>query len=123
MDLAGNVIPEFSNISNTLSKYALVPPKEGWFVHDNYLYVVNSTVLEKVLLNALFNNPQDIHDLNCSTTNENCSDFMDVEFPIDSDLIGPMYDEAYKRLVRLLTIPRDNENDSSDGTQISNVRK
>lgn len=114
MDLAGNVIPEFSNTSTRLSEYALVTPKEGWFIHDNHLYVVNSTVLEVVLLNALFDNPQEIYDLNCPNSPEGCVDFMDTEFPIDSDLVSPMYDITFRTLSRSYAIPRDNENDSTE---------
>lgn len=122
MDLTGIVIPEFSRTSDALSKYALVTPKEGWFLHDNYLYIVNSKVLETVLLNALFEDPQEIHDLNCPNKSGECLDFMESEFPIDSDLVEPMYEITFKMLTRSFSIPKDNENDSSD-TQITNGTK
>lgn len=115
MDLAGNVIPEYSKTSTGLSMFALVPPKEGWFMHDNYLYIVNSTVLEKVLLNALFDNPQEVHDLNCPNTQSgDCTDFMEEDFPIDSDLVSPMYDLVVERLTRTYTLPKDEENNAKD---------
>ena len=112
MDLAGNIIPEFNKTNDRLSEYALVTPKEGWFMHDNYLYIVNSKVLEDILLNALFENPQEIHDSNCASSAGSCADFMDVDFPIDADLVSPMYDLTFRMLTRSFGVQKDNENDS-----------
>ena len=115
MDLEGNVIPEISKTSERLSVFGLVPQQEGWFMHDNRLYIVKTKVLVKVLLNALFDDPEAVHEMNCASTPENgCTDFMDVPFPIDSDLVDPMYTLTEQRLMRAYSIPQDRENDGAD---------
>lgn len=118
-DLVGNTIPETTMTQSRFSIYALSPKasiQTGWFMHDNYLYVINNSFLEKVLLNALFDNPAEIHDLNCAVTETNCSDFQDEEFPIDSDLVQPMYTITIEFLLKGMQLPKDNENDAADQT-------
>lgn len=93
-DLVGAVIPEITLTQNKFAAYSLAPANKtqtGWFMHDNHLYVLNNLFLERVLLNALFDNPAEIHDLNCVVTESNCTDFQDEEFPVDSDLVRDMY--------------------------------
>lgn len=115
MDLSGRVIPEFSLTQNRYSEYALVKPKTGWFIHDNHLYVVNNKVLETILLNALFDNPDDIHQVNCANNVDgSCSDYMDEQFPIDSDLIDDMYKMSFEMLVKSRILPIDIENNAKD---------
>lgn len=114
MDLSGRVLPEIRPTQNRLSQYAIVPLQEGWFMHNNYIFVVNSKVLEKILVNGLFNSPQEIHDLNCPSNNNNCPDFMDEVFPIDSDLVDDMYKITIENLMRSLSIPQDVENNRKD---------
>lgn len=114
MDLSGRTIPEFNLTQNRYSIYALSKPKTGWFLHDNHLYVVNNKVLETVMLNALFDNPDEIYQLNCPTTGTTCSDFMSEQFPVDSDLIDGMYRLALDLLLKARTMPNDIENNSKD---------
>jgi len=83
-------------------------------MHDNHIYLLNTTVLTNIIVNGLFNNPQEIHEANCPTTGSNCADFMDETFPIDSDLIDPMYRLALELLLQSYKLPADIENNSRD---------
>ena len=114
MDLVGKVIPEIRLTQNRFSEFNLVPVGTGWFLHNNYLYVVNNKVLTNIILNALYNDPQQIHDLNCPGTDSNCPSFMTEEFPIDSDLVDPMYRLAVELLLLAVQQPIDNENNAKD---------
>lgn len=114
MDLSGRVLPEIRLTQNRLSQYAIVPLEEGWFMHNNYLFILNSKVLTKVLANGLYNNPQEVHELNCPTTNSNCTDFMTESFPIDSDLVDAMYRLTLEMLLQSYKLPIDTENNSKD---------
>lgn len=115
MDLSGRVIPEFTQTQNRYAVYALNQPKTGWFLHDNHLYIVNNKVLDTVLLNALFDNPDDIHQENCATNSDgSCEDFMSQQFPIDSDLIDDMYKMTFETLVKSRMLPIDIENNAKD---------
>lgn len=49
LDRAGRVLPEYNLTQNRFSQFALVTPTTGWFLHNNYLYVVNNKVLTKSL--------------------------------------------------------------------------
>lgn len=114
MDLSGRVISELNLTQNRYSIYALTKTKTGWFLHDNHLYVVNNKYLETVMLNALFDNPEEIYQKNCATSGTNCSDFMDEQFPIDSDLIEAMYKLALQMLMVGMRNPTDIENNAKD---------
>lgn len=123
MDLTGNVIPEFNLTQNKFSKYALYKPTTGWFLHDNHLYIINNVVLEKVLLNALFDDPSVVSLINCSSTTGNCNDPFDEEFPIDSDLVDPMYKMAMSFLLQGMQLPKDLENDTKDSSQVATAHR
>lgn len=115
MDMSGEVIPEYNNTQSKYSVYALVQPTTGWFMHDNRLYVLNNKHLRKILLNALFDDPNQIHQLNCPTSGDNnCTDFMGEEFPVDSDLINDMYKMTLGFLLQSRQLPIDTENNAKD---------
>lgn len=116
MDLEGTTINEYSLTSSKYSQYSLIGPQVGWFMHDNHLYVINNSFIETVLLNALFDNPQEINELSCPV-DEDCTDFMAQEFPIDSDLVDPMYKMTIQMLVGSMELPKDLEQDAKDQTQ------
>lgn len=112
-DLSGNVISELTLTQNTYSKYAIIKPKTGWFLHNNHLYVLNNTGLRKVLLNALFSNPQEIYDTNCTTGTGKCVEYLAQEFPVDADLMQAMYELTLKLLLGT-KLPNDLENNARD---------
>lgn len=113
-DLVGNVIPELSITQNKYAKYALSKPGTGWFMHNNKIYIVNNKVLKKILLNGLFDDPESIHNLNCpNITDGNCPSYFDADFPIDPDLIDPMY-RITLELLGKVSFPNDIENNARD---------
>lgn len=83
-------------------------------MHDNHLYVLNNKHLTKILLNALFDDPNEIHQLNCPTSDTACTEFMSEEFPVDSDLIDPMYRLTLEFLLQSRGLPIDTENNAKD---------
>lgn len=115
-DMSGRVISEINVTQNRFSTYSRTGTQTGWFIHDNHLYVLNNTFLNKVLINALFDDPALISELNCGIDADNCPDFMEEEFPVDSDITQPMYELALKFLVGSMTLPKDNEQDAQDQT-------
>lgn len=115
MDLTGTVIPEFNLTNDKYSQYALIKPSTGWFIHDNHLYIINNKHLSKVLLNALFNDPEEIYNVNCpDNTGEICKGYYEDEFPIDSDLIDPMYRMTIDLLTQAFRMPNDTENNAKN---------
>jgi hypothetical protein len=116
MDMEGEVLPAISLNQSKLQKYGRSKKKlTGWFIHDNHLYVVNNKELALILLNGLFDKPSEIAAINCNSTNGGvCVDEMDTEFPIDPDLIDPMYKMVLNYLLQSRQLPPDKENDASD---------
>ena len=104
----GTVISESSITQSSYSKYGINKNIQGYFIHDNYLYLVNNHKLRKVLVNGLWDSPEDIATFNCPDK-QNCNPLEDL-YPIDSDLVA----EMYKLVIEYLSIksPQDNENDS-----------
>jgi hypothetical protein len=119
MDLEGNVIPELSMTQNKFSKYASSKAKNiGWFIHNNYMYVLNNKVLSRILANGLYNDPQQVALINCQSSAGNCPELFDEEFPMDSDLVDSMYKMVLEYLMKSRMYPKDLENDAKDLSQI-----
>lgn len=118
MDLTGNIIPEFNITNNKFSKYGVLTHTNGtlgWFLHDGYIYIINNKILEKILVNALFTSSTEIQEINCANgTANNCNDYGAEEFPIDADLIDPMYKATIEYLVQSTRLPNDSENNARD---------
>ena len=121
-DLEGNIISEITPNQAKYSKHSLSKSQTGWFINNNHLYIVNNVYLTKVLLNGLFDNPDSIHEKNCSTTTPGatCSTFMGEEFPIDTDLVASMYEMT----IKFLTLPslNDIENNARDVQTVQGVQ-
>jgi hypothetical protein len=117
MTLEGDVLSKTSLTLNTLSKYSLTnkKPKLGWFIHDQHLYIMNNKMLTQVILNSLFDDPEQVQNLNCANNEADCTDFMDQEFPMDPDLVDPMYKMVIQYLAHSMQFPpNDRENNAND---------
>lgn len=116
MDMLGNVIPELRLTQSKYSKYSPIDisNQTGWFVHNNYLYIIHNTHLKHIIINGLFDDPESVAATNCSQDNGPCSDAYEAEFPIDSDLVDNMYKMTLEYLLRSRTIPKDLENDAKE---------
>jgi len=121
-DLEGTVIPELNLTQSKLSKYGLAPSTTGWFLSNNHIYIVNNKMLTKILLNALFDDPDSVHKKNCpdQPDGSTCVSFLNTEFPIDSDLVSPMYELVIKFL--MLTSANDLENNARDTQKVQVVQ-
>jgi hypothetical protein len=118
MTLSGEIISKTTITQNRYSKYSLnrKTPKTGWFIHDGYLYILNNTNLDTVLLNSLFDNPSSVDELNCaSSQTTECKDIYDYTYPIDPDLIDPVYKRVLEYFSYSLNLPpKDIENNAKD---------
>lgn len=71
--------------------------------------------MQTVLLNALFDDPKSISELNCTTAGVTCPDWFDTEYPIDPDLIQPAYAMVLDMLLNANRFPiNDSSNDAQD---------
>lgn len=118
MDLYGNVISQGSPTLNKYFKFSITGKKAPmWFIHDNRLYILNNNSLDKVLINGIFSTPSQPIETAC-TNGETalCVNYLDSEFPIDADLIDPMY----KLTLTYLSLQnnKDEKNDSTDNLSV-----
>lgn len=81
-----------------------------WFLYDKHVYVTNTLLLKKVLLRAIFEDPEIVIEENCENSAP-CTPY-DEEFPIDGDLVIPMYKLAIETLGLSYKFPEDNENNA-----------
>lgn len=107
-DASGKVIPEINMTQLLYSKYSDVPTMIGYFINNNKIIIVNNKNLKLVLVSGIFDDPERIESLNCSTNQSSAScDYLQSEFPIDSDLVAIMY----QGVINLLTIHLRTAND------------
>jgi len=116
-DLEGRILPEINLTQVLYSKYSDLPPITGYFINNNHLFIVGNTSLDTVLINALFDDPEAIQEINCpSNTGEDCA-YLEAEFPIDSDLVAMLYEMTLNLLFIHLKIPNDITNNAREDRQ------
>lgn len=113
MDYSGVVLSEYTLTNNKYAAHGIMKPSIGWFIHDGYLYVILNKKLKSVLLSGLFSSPTEIDNINCATGEAtNCLDYGEAQFPIDEDLIEPMYKATLEFLIRGEQMVNDKENNA-----------
>jgi hypothetical protein len=73
-----------------------------------------------VIIKGIWENPADLDNFcGCGTSTEQgpCYDSSSGEFPIDAELVMPMYQMTLEFLRSAIATPRDEENDAS-GTRV-----
>lgn len=87
--------------------------KQKYYLKDDYLYVVNKDILEKVAVSGIIENPSELSTFyNCSGTQCFTSD---SEYPISADMANLIVDMVIKnRLAIMRGMPKDLKNDNID---------
>lgn len=89
--------------------------KEGtkWFIENSYLYVTGTLDLKLLIIKAIWTDPSDLANYtDCDGTT--CYDPGTDSFPIDSELIDPLYKLTLQLLAAGDRYPEDIRNDSKD---------
>ena len=120
--LDGRLIDKISKRSNEYSKYSLTKNTtalntEGWLIEDNKLVILNNpnNMLQIVTATAAWSDPgevSDYGDCSTSTTATTCIDERTAAYPIDPDLVIPMYKMTLELLGIAYKYPEDNENNA-----------
>jgi len=111
----GRKLSNTSIISNDLSEYSLTntTPRVGYFLDSGYLYVLNNYKLQLLVGKAIWDDPDQVNDFNeaaCAGA-ATCSEYFSEEFPLDGELIFPMYQLTLQLLGVSFQLPEDNRND------------
>lgn len=114
----GSIMDKTNITTNKLTKYSITQcnPNPGWLMNSRDLYVLNTKELPLVIVKGIWEDPEAISGFcgcNDSITEVPCYDINQDEFPIDSELVMPMYSMTLQFLQNSTTQPIDNENDST----------
>jgi len=95
-----------------------------WFMENQKLIIFNKLDLPVVMVRAIWEDPVKLEGFcNCSAdgtlTNDPCYDQREDEFPIDSDLVDPMYRLTMEFLTQMFRFPEDNENNAKSVENIN----
>jgi len=88
------------------------------FLYDGYVWIVGTLSLGGIMVHGLFENPDDVQDYSICDSDGNeddnsvCYDPETDEFPIDAELVMPMYQETIRMLTVGNQFPEDNENNA-----------
>lgn len=94
----GEVISHRTINQNKYNKYSIQKEdKTSWFIFDNYLYIQNNLLLEKVILRGIFENLADVHTIDCNCNPNGCDE--DYEFYVDPALIPEIYQMVLNNLI------------------------
>lgn len=98
-----------------------------WFMENQYLIIFNKLDLPVVMVRAIWEDPIKLEGFcGCSadgTLNDDpCYDSREDEFPVDSDLVDPMYRLTLEFLTQMYNFPEDNENNSKS-VEVINERE
>lgn len=87
--------------------------KPSAFFRNQYLYIVARRSLKVVPLTGLFEDIVAAKQFQsyCEDCNDcNCDDIMDMEFPIDGDLVKPLIDIAAQELIGIMKQVKEDKN-------------
>ncbi len=90
-----------------------------WFIKDDYLYIINDILLDKVSVSGLFEFPEDVARFTCSGTP--CFDD-DSDYPVSTTMASQIISIIIKeKLTPFLQMPSDvsNDNNGQNAKQVS----
>lgn len=86
---------------------------KGWFLKDNYLYIINDKILQFINVHGIFDDPRELASFkNCA--GEACFNF-DSNYPVSAKMARTIVDIIIQTKVKqLMTFPQDLTNDSEN---------
>lgn len=111
--LSGDLIDYASLSSARLSKHSLTASDTPtWFIHNRHLYIMKTLNLDTVTIRLIPENPDALRNYQSCDSSVVCYDPDNDDYPIDTDLIQPMYKMTLEMLGAALNSPQDNENNA-----------
>lgn len=119
MNLNGNVIDNYGVDVNQYQKYALNQKKNtSWFYFNNYIFLLNNKLIQKVMVKAIFTSDVKISDLEACNTGSGICFYPGSESPnfIPGDMEALMYEMALA-LINKNPRVQDKLNDNIDSVE------
>lgn len=117
----GTQISKSNQFANRYQKYSkYTGSKRYYYLKDNYVYVINDTLLEYINVQGLFENPADLSDY-VSCENESCFNPNSSPYPISANMSSQITDIILKTKITpfLLQYRPDDKNDGANTMQDS----
>lgn len=108
----GKTISKYNKHSSRYSKYRkYTSNRTGWFLKDDYLWIINDNLIDNIVLYAIFEDPSDLNSYSCC--DKPCFT-IDSEYPVSMKMASMITDIILKTKVNaLLSYPQDKLNDSN----------
>lgn len=114
--IEGELIDEVSNQSSRYSKYnKFTKSKTGWYISNDYLYIINNTLLSMVSIAGIWEDPSDLEEF--ATCEGTPCWSTDSEYPISLRMAGVITDIVVKTKAQtMMQFPEDVSNNASSAT-------
>jgi len=105
--------------------------QSDYFIRENYIYITHNTLLQRISLTGIFEDPYLIDVFNvdgdCTCQGEEgvdlCTNPMDSEIALDEWLVEPLIELSLKELIEVFTqMSEDNENNAK-ATETANEKE
>jgi hypothetical protein len=114
--ISGEILSRFTITNKQYAQYSLADEKpEGWFIVGEYLYFLSESPIRLVLLELIPEDPEEIINLDpCQdpTKDAPCRLSEEETFPVDGDLVQPMYQMTLEFMLSTANLARDDVNNS-----------
>ena len=100
-----------------------------YFIRDEYLYITHNTLLQRVSISGVFEDPYEVSKFNnngvcaCQGDKDSCGNPMDSSLALDEHLVEPLMELCVKELIQVFAqMPEDNENNAK-ATEVANDKE
>ena len=110
---SGELIDYASLSSSKLAKHSLTSSNTPtWFIHNKHLYITHTLTLDKVIIRLIPEDPEALKKYQSCEGSSICYDPEDDNYPIDTDLVQPMYNLTLEMLAKSYQFSQDDENNT-----------
>lgn len=111
LTVAGESLSHRTLNQQKYSKYSITKSDQPfWFIFNNYIYIQNNLLIEKIILKGIFEDLESISLLDCNCTDGQCAE--DYPFTVDPSYVPIIYDLTLKNLLMFTnevdTVQEDN---------------
>jgi len=114
--ITGEILSRFTITNKQYASYSLANEEsEGWFIVGEYLYYLSESPKLLVLLELIPEDPEEVTNLDpCQDPTKDAPCILSSEetFPVDGDLVQPMYQMTLDIMLSTSNLARDDVNNS-----------
>lgn len=109
----GEPISKLNYFKSKYKKYSkYTSDSRGWFLRNNYIYVIQDKELKYININGIFEDPSALESFKCDN---DPSWTADSDYPVSLKMASTITDIIIQtKIMALLRLPTDKTNDSSD---------